>query len=82
MLRRTLVDKLEQESPMIGPYLVPQEPSLWEARRGCVTRLKKYTPADGEPLDFLTFGKCMEKRERIPNKVIRGHGESAHDARC
>ncbi len=34
-----------------------------------------------KPLDFLTFGQCMERREQIANKVMRGHGGSAHDAR-
>ena len=65
---------------MVGLYA--QEPSPKEERTAevCGKTQAVYT-WDGGPLDFLTFGKRMEKREQIANKVMRGHGESAHDAR-
>jgi hypothetical protein len=60
---------------MVGLYLVAQEPSPREGTAEVCSRLKEYTPADGGPLDFLMFGRCVEKRGQIPNKVVRGHGD-------
>ena len=77
----TLAGKLEQESLMVGLYPVAQEPSPKEGGAEVCGETQAVCTWDGGPLDFLTFEQCMAKREQTLNEAMKGHGESAQDAR-